>query len=176
MSLELNDLESGLTEAQSARKNLLKERAAIADQIKEKQMKLDDLAPEFSKFQSLEISAKERYLFLHINIYRLVELEFELEHLSSKQGRHDRFKNALERDAWIKSSIKEMKAALDITANQLLEANKSRDGTQKEETDLKIEIESLKKRLTGRRALLDVIDKEFLEVKERKEELELERK
>lgn len=69
-----------------------------------------------------------------------------------------------------------MHAAVTATSHQLSEAETARGNTEKEAEDLRTDIESLKKRLTGRRALLEVVDKEFHEVKEQKDELESERK
>lgn len=111
-----------------------------------------------------------------IDFIRLQELESQLEHLTSKQGRHDRFKNAAERDEWLRSTISDLNAALKTTQDQLKQSEATTSSTADEVESLKATLVKLEERVSGRRTLVESIDSEFHKFLQKKEDLELERK
>jgi structural maintenance of chromosome 3 (chondroitin sulfate proteoglycan 6) len=106
----------------------------------------------------------------------LTQLQTELEHLSAKQGRHDKFNNATERDSWISTTIKDLQRALQESTTQLESMNQEYQKTGDSVTELETDLVALKDRLSGRRALLDKLKQDFETCKNEKDTLEAERK
>lgn len=99
-----------------------------------------------------------------------------MEQLTSKQGRHDRFKNVKERDEWLRSTIKELTIALKTTQEHLRRAEMTRNETMNDVEGIRKVVSELESRVAGRKNLVEQIDSEFRKCQEKKEELELERK
>ena len=99
-----------------------------------------------------------------------------MENLSAKQGRHEKFNNAKERDAWITATIKDLQKAFQESSLQLQGLNQNYEKTGEQVVELEEELNSLKQRFTGRRALLEKIEEDFLACRTEKDALEAERK
>ncbi|KAG8431105.1 hypothetical protein GDO86_019414 [Hymenochirus boettgeri] len=161
LELKAKDLQDELAGNSEQRKRLLKERQKLLEKIEEKQKELAETEPKFSSVKQKEESG----------ISRLAQATQERTDLYAKQGRGSQFTSKEERDKWIKKELKSLDQAINDKKRQIATINKDLEDTEaNKEKNLEQYTTSMSE------ARVEELDKKYYEVKNKKDELQSERK
>jgi structural maintenance of chromosome 3 (chondroitin sulfate proteoglycan 6) len=166
LALTIQDLDDTVSDVTKQRSQLMNEKNQLQKQIKEKQKELSKVVPQFEKALEQETNEKSS----------LSDLQTELDALSAKQGRYDRFKSASERDAWLNQSILDSKGTLNTLNEQCTLLERSRERNSGELTKFQREVEKLSAENDASRAELQSIEANLEQKRREKDQAESEKK
>ncbi|XP_024001672.1 structural maintenance of chromosomes protein 3-like [Salvelinus sp. IW2-2015] len=147
-------------------KRLLKERQKLLEKIEEKQKELQETEPKFNTVKERE----ER------GIARLAQATQERTDLYAKQGRGSQFTSKEERDKWIKKELKSLDQAINDKKRQIAAIHKDLEDTETNKEKNLEQYSKLDQDLNEVKTRVEELDKKYYEVKNKKDELQSERK
>uniref|UniRef100_A0A2K6T7F1 Structural maintenance of chromosomes protein 3 n=1 Tax=Saimiri boliviensis boliviensis TaxID=39432 RepID=A0A2K6T7F1_SAIBB len=166
LELKAKDLQDELAGNSEQRKRLLKERQKLLEKIEEKQKELAETEPKFNSVKEKE----ER------GIARLAQATQERTDLYAKQGRGSQFTSKEERDKWIKKELKSLDQAINDKKRQIAAIHKDLEDTEANKEKNLEQYNKLDQDLNEVKARVEELDRKYYEVKNKKDELQSERK
>ncbi|MGH0155974.1 UNVERIFIED_CONTAM: hypothetical protein FKN15_031481 [Acipenser sinensis] len=147
-------------------KRLLKERLKLLEKIEEKQKELQETEPKFNAVKEKEEKG----------IARLAQATQERTDLYAKQGRGSQFTSKEERDKWIKKELKSLDQAITDKKRQIAAIHKDLEDTEANKEKNLEQYSKLDQDLNEVKTRVEELDKKYYEVKNKKDELQSERK
>uniref|UniRef100_A0A8C4R5I3 Structural maintenance of chromosomes 3 n=1 Tax=Eptatretus burgeri TaxID=7764 RepID=A0A8C4R5I3_EPTBU len=165
LELQAKDLQDEMLDNNEARKRLLKERQKLLEKIQEKQEELAQTEPKYN-------AVKERE---EKGIARLTQATQERTDLYAKQGRGSQFTTKEERDKWIKKELKSLDLAVSDKKRQIANIKKDLEESEATKERNLEQCSKMEQDLNDMKTRLEELDKKYVEVKNRKDELQSER-
>jgi structural maintenance of chromosome 3 (chondroitin sulfate proteoglycan 6) len=166
ISLSLGDIEESSAQFSNSKSQITSQIDQVELEIQSRQEELSKIMPHFDAIMLQETEATKK----------LSQLESDMDLLTAKQGRNDRFSSKTERDEWLKESISALEKSNEFEKENHAKALRLLGETQESLSSLEKEIQASKESQKLNEKEIDELDALFKSKRAEREEKELERK
>ncbi|WEW57115.1 Structural maintenance of chromosomes protein 3 [Emydomyces testavorans] len=164
--LQGKSLAEGQSAAQQAKNRHEADLAAVKNAIKEREVELSELTPQFNALKEEEEASK----------LKLTEAETIRQRLYAKQGRISRFRNKSERDKWLQKEIQDTYTSLSTVKAVRMQTTEEISELENDIALLEPETDKLRKQLDGRGDAMQSMEQEVQRAKDERDSLMDQRK
>lgn len=166
LEFDVKDLEEGVDDDQKNKERCQKELTRLEDVVRKKQAELDGVLPQYQEIRDREESLNSR----------LKACEQRRSELYAKQGRGQQFSSREEKDSWIRKEAKSLSSSIEHKEEQIRRLRSDVEQLKVKVQQQQQEIQERSDDLEQRRAATDRTNREFAQLKLKRDDLTNQRK